>query len=455
MGAAMELEKSGTPYILLEARDRLGGRSWTSTPVGEGMPLDMGSSWIHGTIDNPIMKFAKEFSLPTTPGDWNTWSTSYAYWTNGSLMSENAKETAGHMWDTFNAQTEEVSRGNASMSYREAASIVFEKYGYNQTEQTLMIWLSSILIGDCGGDDISWVTPGANGCDVRGTQVILPNGYGELIRMVSQKYINQSSIRLNAAVTGLYQDEECVHIQTNTPLVFKASKVILTVPLGVLQHKFIDFVPELTAPVRNAISHIGSGPVEKVIVRFNETLPLPSDRPFVFYMPEEEGEFPAVVNFANVTAEKDQVMVFFCAGKCALIADREGKKGLVRYVMKILNTISPNFPLPVAAAVTRWNNDEFSRGSYSYVPINGTNREREAFLPPFRNIVFAGEHVNGARYAYTDGAYISGVSAAKAIQMMSRGEERGIAAMRILVHRSYVVDCASMRGKRSRFGRNR
>ena len=94
MGAAMELEKSGTPYILLEARDRLGGRSWTSTPVGEGMPLDMGSSWIHGTIDNPIMKFAKEFSLPTTPGDWNTWSTSYAYWTNGSLMSENAKESA-------------------------------------------------------------------------------------------------------------------------------------------------------------------------------------------------------------------------------------------------------------------------------------------------------------------------------------------------------------------------
>ena len=227
-------------------------------------------------------------------------------------------------------------------------------------------------------------------------------------------------------------------------------------PIGVLQHEFIDFVPRLLAPVRNAILHIGSGPVEKVIVRFNGTLPLPSDRPFVFYIPLEEGEFPAIVNFANISSNKDQVMVFFCAGNCALIADREGKDGLVQHVMQILNTIIPNFPPPVAAAVTRWNNDEFSRGSYSYVPIHGENREREAFLAPFGNILFAGEHVNGARYAYTDGAYMSGVSAARAVPMMGEGDGRAtdgpaITAMRILVHRSYVVDCANARGKRSRF----
>ena len=70
-----------------------------------------------------------------------------------------------------------------------------------------MIWLSSILIGDCGGDDISWVSPKTahQGCSVAGTQVILPNGYSELVDFVVQKYSLNDSIVLNTAVTGIYQ----------------------------------------------------------------------------------------------------------------------------------------------------------------------------------------------------------------------------------------------------------
>ena len=88
------------------------------------------------------------------------------------------------------------------------------------------------------------------------------------------------------------------------------------------------------------------------------------------------------------------------------------------------------------------------KGVWAYIKKNKLNKGR--------NILFAGEHVNGARYAYTDGAYMSGVSAARAVPMMGEGDGRAtdgpaITAMRILVHRSYVVDCANARGKRSRF----
>ena len=79
-----------------------------------------------------------------------------------------------------------------------------EVYNYTREDQQLMIWLSSILIGDCGGDDISWVSPKTahQGCSVAGTQVILPNGYSELV-VRDTKYSLNDSIVLNTAVTGI------------------------------------------------------------------------------------------------------------------------------------------------------------------------------------------------------------------------------------------------------------
>ena len=93
---------------------------------------------------------------------------------------------------------------------------------------------------------------------------------------------------------------------------------------------------------------------------------------------------------------------------------------------------------PVGTAVTRWNNDEFSRGSYSYIPKQSSNQLRKAFLPPFHNLIFGGEHVNSQRFAYTDGAYMTGISAAKTVvAMMNHESVAGIVSMRERSHGSY------------------
>ena len=58
------------------------------------MKLDMGSSWVHGTTNNPIMNFVNEFNLPYANGDWNDLSTSYAFYTNGTAMPDAIKDAA-------------------------------------------------------------------------------------------------------------------------------------------------------------------------------------------------------------------------------------------------------------------------------------------------------------------------------------------------------------------------
>ena len=67
LAAARALVDEGRSVIILEARNRVGGRMWTDTSMG--LPLDLGASWIHGVNGNPITKLAKQFGAKTVPTD--------------------------------------------------------------------------------------------------------------------------------------------------------------------------------------------------------------------------------------------------------------------------------------------------------------------------------------------------------------------------------------------------
>src|SRR3954462_2632279 len=65
--AALRLTQAGSAVAVLEARDRVGGRSWTQQ-LSDGSPVDRGGAWL-GPDHDAILGLAKEFGV----GTYKTW----------------------------------------------------------------------------------------------------------------------------------------------------------------------------------------------------------------------------------------------------------------------------------------------------------------------------------------------------------------------------------------------
>src|SRR5438067_9496777 len=63
---------SGVSVLVLEARERPGGRAWTVE--ADGIPMDLGCEWLHSADRNALAALAKELGFETNerPPDWTT-----------------------------------------------------------------------------------------------------------------------------------------------------------------------------------------------------------------------------------------------------------------------------------------------------------------------------------------------------------------------------------------------
>src|SRR3954449_9557458 len=62
LGAAHALKGSGLSVIVLEARDRIGGRAWTIQPAA-GIIFDVGCGWLHSADRNSFVEIARQLDL--------------------------------------------------------------------------------------------------------------------------------------------------------------------------------------------------------------------------------------------------------------------------------------------------------------------------------------------------------------------------------------------------------
>ncbi|MEM8863652.1 MAG: FAD-dependent oxidoreductase, partial [Chloroflexota bacterium] len=97
LAAGRTLHDAGHSVTVLEGRDRIGGRVWTSK-LWPDAPIDMGASWIHGVRRNPINELADQISAPRLETDYDN---GVLYGSDGSLLPDRA-------WNKYELYEEEI-----------------------------------------------------------------------------------------------------------------------------------------------------------------------------------------------------------------------------------------------------------------------------------------------------------------------------------------------------------
>lgn len=405
LAAARTLTEKGRNVIILEARNRIGGRMWTDSSLGP--PLDLGASWIHGVNENPITKLAKEFGIKTLPTDDE----------NAIEFSADGRELPDDEFERMEALFEDVYEEVAEMqnsteediSLQVAFDQVIAERGLSAADlRRLNYYIHLVTALEYGADpkDLSlwwWDQDEEFG----GGEVIFPGGYNQ----ITDGLANGLDIRLRTVVNTVRYGVDGVEVETSAG-VFVADKAVVTLPLGVLKQASVKFEPPLPESKQAAIDRLAMGVLNKVYLKFPEAF-WGEDVETISYVGEELGEWCDWLSFMPLTGEP--VLMAFHGGDKGFAIEELSDGEIVSGAMQTLRVMfGNNIPEPEGVLITRWGKDPFSFGAYSHIPPNASGDDYDALAEPVDEVLFfAGEATSQEYPSTVHGAYLSGVRAAE------------------------------------------
>lgn len=404
LAAASALQAAGATALVLEARNRIGGRLWTDRSWPD-LPVDVGASWIHGTKGNPLTKLADQADLSRV-------ATSYD---SAAAFAEGAEvDFPAEPWDMLEAAQEAAYEAPSDISLMAAVTGLADWTRLSTAEKSaLRAAVHRAVEHEYAGD---WAALSARHFDAteefKGKDVLFPGGYDQLATHVARAL----NIRTYAKVTALRARPGGVEINMADGSRLEVDGVVLTVPLGVLKAGDITFDPPLAPSRQTAIEQIGMGLLNKCWLRFDRSPPVPA----VDWIENLGPTAPLWAEWLNPGAAlAAPVLLGFNAADTADAVEALSNADTIASATETLRQMFGSaFPDPLDAQISRWRADPLARGSYSFA-ATGTGPDARQALGGSEwdgQLVFAGEATSVRHAATVHGAWLSGLDAAKALR---------------------------------------
>ncbi len=410
LAAANNLSRQGYNVTVLEARDRIGGRIWTSR-VWDDIPVDLGASWIHGTQRNPLTDLADE--VGAVRSQTTNYDNSVVYDTNGTVLNSDSEEEMYELFEQLAAIVENNAERHQTLAEAIQTSNLWHSLNSRQQQQVLHL-INTTIEHEFSGSYRELSAYNLDDAEAyNGGDVIFPNGYGQLTDFLASGL----DIRLNQIVQKISHSPEGVIVRSNQGE-FSADRVVVTLPIGVLKSGQVNFEPPLPQTKQQAISAIGSGLLNKLFLRF----PYPfwdTNTEIINWISQEHGRWNEWLNVAFYIDKP--VLLGFNAADYAKKTEGWSDEEIIEDAMAVLRTIyGRNIPQPESWQLTRWHRDPYALGAYSFNGISdgipASIRSRQALAQPInQRLFFAGEATSEDFPATVHGAYISGLIAAEQI----------------------------------------
>lgn len=398
LSAARRLADAGVRVTVLEARQRIGGRTWTDTSLG--LPIDLGGAWIHGPEGNPLTELAEQVGARTVGTDFDD----TVVLADGTVVDPASVDAAGQEWVRI---LDDVDGMTATATPDASLADGLAQTGADFDDR-LMQWIVAGAIGAeyaADPDELSLRWFGNEG-EFGGGDLILPGGYRQIVDHVARDL----TIELGAEATKIAYGDSGVTVETVQGS-FQGDRVIVTVPLGVLKAGTIAFDPVLPQAKVDAIQRLGFGVLDKVVLTFDEPFWIEQfgARADMISLAGEDQPASDLVNgmrFADVP-----VLIGLRGGMNARIREADSDEESVAQLVSALRA-----PQPTGFLVTRWAADPYARGSYSFLAVGSSPDDQEALAEPVgERLGFAGEATNPEYFATVHGAYLSGLREADRI----------------------------------------
>ena len=389
LSAAHALLNSGLSVLVLEARDRVGGRAHTITPA-PGIVFDLGCGWLHSANRNRFVGVADQlnFEIDKTLPPWRDRAV-------GNVFPQDERADFIRSLDAFFDRAEQAAKGG-----RDAPADTCLEPGNRWNP---MIDAVSSYINGCELNQVSILDLDA----YEDTEINwrLRRGYGALMAA----YGASCPLALNCEVSLIDHSGKQIRIETSQG-VLTANKVIVTVPTNLLADEMIRFHPALPEKIDAALS-LPLGLADKVMLALDEPEALPKDgnlrgatmrtamgsyhlRPFG--QASIEGYFGG--SFAQELEE---------AGEGAFAAQS------IDEIAALLGNDYRRKLKPLAES--RWSHDPFARGSYSHALPGHAGKRAVLAAPVDGRLFFAGEATSPNFFSTAHGAGDSGERAAREV----------------------------------------
>lgn len=386
LGAARRLADGGVSLLVLEARERPGGRAWTA-PLANGEPVDLGCEWLHSAESNPFVAIAEAQGrhVDRAPPPW------------GRPAAQVGPDQA--RWAGF---AEALGRFRERVDGRppDAADVACDALldpaePFNPLIDAISTYYSGAELAKVSAADLAAYDDGAVNWRVR-------EGYGAVVAGLAEGL----PVRYRCPVSAVDRSAAGLAVETAAG-VLRARTVIVTLPSNVLAATPDFFRPALPEKTE-AASRLPLGLADKVYLELLKPQDFPSNsRAFGDMGRRATGAY----HFRPLGRP---IIEGFFGGELAESMERGGEAGAFDFAeTELVGLFGSGFRNAIRPLrFYGWRGDPFARGAYSYAQPGYIGSRALLAAPVEERLFFAGEACSGPSFSTAHGAYATGLRAA-------------------------------------------